>query len=242
MTNTLVVLSGWGLGVETIQGLADELKAALPDFIVQLQPLPNMIGKDPVVVIQQLNDELPKNCWLAGWSLGGMLVTALAAQRQSTCAGLITFASNACFVSNETWSKAMPKNTFAEFYKLCQSNLATGLKRFTILCSQGADRPRQLSRELLEKALINDTASTLAGLDFLAKLDNRAAITSFSGQQLCLLAETDALVPAEAAIDLQALNPKAVIEILGKSHASVLAEPQLLAQRMAAFILSKQNA
>ena len=250
--NTLVLLAGWGLGVAPLQALAaaltHELKIALPDFTLQLQPLPDLVGKNITTLIQQLDDELPKNCWLAGWSLGGMLATAVAAQRnqttsKNTCAGLISLASNACFVANSNWQNAMPASTFAEFYKLCQTDLAMGLKRFSLLCSQGAEQPRLLSRQLLDNTLEENRSiellslELLAGLELLAKLDNRAAITHFSAPQLYLFAAADALVPVAAAADLQALNSNAAVEVLGQSHASVLAEPQLLAQRMAAFIV-----
>lgn len=249
--NTLVLLAGWGLGVAPLQALAaaltHELKIALPDFTLQLQPLPDLVGKNITTLIQQLDDELPKNCWLAGWSLGGMLATAVAAQRnqttsKNTCAGLISLASNACFVANSNWQNAMPASTFAEFYKLCQTDLAMGLKRFSLLCSQGAEQPRLLSRQLLEenRSISSELLSLelLAGLELLAKLDNRAAITHFSAPQLHLFAAADALVPVAAAADFQNLNVAAIVEKLGHSHASVLAEPQLLAQRMAAFIVS----
>lgn len=260
MPKTLVLLPGWGLGIKPLNALTEELKKCLPSFTVQLQPLPTMAGKNIHTVIKELNNDLPKNCWLAGWSLGGMLATALAAERQLTdspsknsSTGLISFASNACFVANTSWPNAMPKSTFTEFYKLCKNDFATGLKRFTLLCSQGAEQARQLSRQLQAMALTVEPENTLvalellAGLEMLAKLDNRTAITNFSGPQLHLFADTDALVPVEAATEIQALNscflnPNARVEVLGQSHASVLAEPKLLAKRISAFILSNQNA
>lgn len=253
--NTLVLLAGWGLGTQPLNALAasleTELRSFFPDFKVLLQPLPAVLGMDRSKIIQQLDDQLPQNCWLAGWSLGGMLATAVAAQRnqtttKNTCMGLISLASNACFVANNTWQNAMPANTFVKFYTLCEKDLAKGLKRFSLLCSQGAAASRQLAAELNNhlESHPSDLAGLeyLAGLDLLASLDNRAAITNYSAPQLHLFAENDALVPIAAAADLQSLNVAAVVEILGQSHACVLAEPQLLAQRMAAFIASHQNA
>lgn len=254
--NTLVLLAGWGLGIKPLNALTEALKRLLPDFTVQLQPLPDLIGKDftgknTATLIQQLDDELPQNCWLAGWSLGGMLATAVAAQRQpttakNTCAGLISLASNACFVANDTWQNAMPASTFAKFYTLCEKDLAKGLKRFSLLCSQGAAASRQLAAELNNhlESHPSDLAGLecLAGLDLLASLDNRAAISDISAPQLHLFAENDALVPVTAAADLQSLNVAAIVEKLGRSHACVLAEPQRLAQRMAKFIASNSMA
>lgn len=239
MSKHIVLLPGWGLGVAALQALAAELHAALPDFTVQIQPLPAMTGKNTAEVIQQLDQQLPNGCWLIGWSLGGMLATALAAQRQSACAGVISYASNACFVARDGWPTAMPVKTFTEFSQLCRSDLSIGLKRFALLCSQGAAQSRQLSKQLQQMATDAESVSAVAGLDLLAELDNRNAISTFAGAQLHLLAEADALVPPAAANALRELNPAAMFELLGQSHASVVAEPQLLAQRIVAFIESR---
>ncbi|MCK9534633.1 MAG: alpha/beta fold hydrolase [Pseudomonas sp.] len=236
MPKHLVLLAGWGLGIAPLEALAAALGKALPDFSLQLQPLPDLTAQDGAAVIAQLDQQLPKGCWLIGWSLGGMLATALAAQRQTACAGLITYASNPCFVARESWPHAMPQATFNAFRQLCHQDLGAGVKRFALLCSQGALQPRQLSRQLQDMAVLTDAGSALAGLDLLAELDNRAAIRHFAGRQLHVLAEADALLAPEAAALLQGLNPQAQVELLGQSHASVLAEPQLLAQRLSAFI------
>lgn len=242
MSKHIVLLPGWGLGVMPLQLLAEELQAALPDFTLQIQALPDSTGKDPAAVIQQLDQHLPSDCWLIGWSLGGMLATALAAQRQSTCVGVISYASNACFVARDTWPMAMPAATFTEFRQLCRTDLSAGLKRFSLLCSQGAAQSRQLSRQLLEMSLLADSSSALADLDLLAELDNRAAINILVGPQLHLLAQADALVPSDAAKALSELNPQASVELLGLSHASLVAEPQLLAQSIVSFIKGNPHA
>ncbi len=242
MNKRIVLLPGWGLGVVPLQLLAEELNTALPDMTVQIQPLPDMTGKTAADIITQLDQQLPSDCWLFGWSLGGMLATALAAHRQSACAGVISYASNACFVAREAWPQAMPVDTFTEFRELCRRDLPAGIKRFALLCSQGSAQPRALSRQLQEMALAAESVSALAGLDVLAELDNREAISAFAGPQLHLLASADALLPAEAVKLLRDLNPQAKVELLGHCHASIFAEPQLLAQRIVPFILSSQYA
>lgn len=239
MSKHIVLLPGWGLSVVALQSLAAELHTALPDFTVQVEPLTDMTGKNAAEVIQQLDQQLPSDCWLIGWSLGGMLATALAAQRQCACAGVISYASNACFVARDGWPTAMPVTTFTEFRQLCRSDLSAGLKRFALLCSQGAAQSRQLAKQLQQMTTDAESVSAVAGLDLLAELDNRNAISTFAGAQLHLLAEADALVPPAAANALRELNPAAMFELLGQSHASVVAEPQLLAQRIVAFIESR---
>lgn len=228
MTNHLVFLAGWGINSQALAPFVEALTVALPHFTVQLEALPQP-GATASLTLETLDRQLPKNCWLAGWSLGGMLATALAEKRQTACAGVITYASNACFVANEHWPQAMPANTFNDFYQLCQHDLAVGLKRFSLLCSQGAKEPRLLAKHLHSQALTHNTATRLAGLNLLQHLDNRLAITNFKGPQLHLLAKADTLVPYQAATAIKSLNPYAKVEVLGASHASPIAQPHLSA-------------
>ena len=242
MSKSIVLLPGWGLGVAPLQLLADELRAALVGCTVQVQPLPKISAQNAAAVIHQLDQQLPQDCWLIGWSLGGMLATALAAQRQSSCAGVISYASNACFVARDGWPTAMPATTFAEFHTLCASDPAACLKRFALLCSQGAAQARQLSRQLQASVQVEALAGALAGLDLLAELDNRHAIRTFAGPQLHLFAKADALVPAAAVDAVRELNPQAMVDLLGQSHASVVLDAQVLAQRISAFIQGENYA
>ena len=240
MAKELIVLPGWGIAATALENLVAELQQALPELKIQLQTLPQMTGLTVDAVLEQLDQQLPQDCWLMGWSFGGMLATTLAARRQSGCPGVISYASNACFVARPNWPHGMSPATFSAFYRLCSNDLPAGLKRFALLCSQGAEQSRHLSRMLPAQVMQPDDA--LAGLDCLAELDSRSAISRFIGPQLHLLATGDALVPSSVATDLQELNPQAQVELLGQSHASVVAQPQLLAQRIASFILGEQHA
>ena len=77
----------------------------------------------------------------------------------------------------------------------------------------------------------------LAGLRLLASLDNRAALTAFSGPQLHLLAEQDALVPGAVASELLALLPAGEVDVLEDcGHAFVLEQADVLAALMLDFI------
>ena len=82
-----------------------------------------------------------------------------------------------------------------------------------------------------------DEPALLAGLRLLASLDNRATLTAFSGPQLHLLAEQDALVPAAVASELLALLPAGEVDVLEDcGHAFVLEQADVLAALMLDFI------
>lgn len=237
---TLILFPGWGLSSETLQPLATLLGRELT---IQIMPLPDFRQDDWLI---QLEQQLPDNCWLAGWSLGGMVATLLVSRQPKHYAGLITLASNARFVTQTDWPHAMSALTFSVFSKAVKHCPSIALKRFSLLCAQGDRQQKQLVQQLLAPNLNTEnplsTEVAMAGLELLAELDNREQIKTYSGAQLHLLAEQDALVPCAVQDDLQQLNEHARIELVPGSHAFVLSHAELVAKRMLSFIRETQHA
>jgi pimeloyl-[acyl-carrier protein] methyl ester esterase len=237
MRDRLVLLPGWGLGSAPLQPLADALRGLDPRLHVAIEPLPELKSSSPDDWLNELDAKLPQDVWLGGWSLGGMLAAELAARRGERCSGLLTLASNLRFVAEPSWPSAMASETFTAFHQGCANDAQATLKRFALLCAQGATDARGLSRQLLVAAPSLQPATLLAGLDVLAALDTRAALQAFVGPQLHLLAGADALVPAAAA---QALLEVLVDVELGLidhvSHAFVLERPHEVAAAIQVFL------
>lgn len=106
-----------------------------------------------------------------------------------------------------------------------------------MLCAQGGADARGLSRQLQSHLSASDESALLAGLRLLASLDNRAALAAFTGPQLHLLAEQDALVPAAAGDALLALLPTGEVDVLEEcGHAFVREQADALAVLMLDFI------
>lgn len=233
MTEVLSLLPGWSCSPATLQGLADCLR---PGLSVRLEALP--LSANPGDWLDELDERLPLDGWLCGWSLGGMLATQLAARRGERCAGLITLASNACFRQREDWSEAMPLATFAAFREGFQQDPTGTLKRFTLLCGRGGAEPRQTAQRLHAMQSGWSPEALQAGLHLLDELDGRAALLQYQGPQLHLLGVGDALVPHGCTARLEALLPQVQVEtIAATGHALPLEATELLAERMRAFIL-----
>jgi pimeloyl-[acyl-carrier protein] methyl ester esterase len=237
MRDRLILLPGWGLGSAPLEPLAEALRGLDPRLHVQIEPLPPLDSSDPADWLEELDASLAQDAWLGGWSLGGMLAAELAARRGERCSGLLTLASNLRFVAESDWPAAMAGDTFAAFRQGCAADAAMTLKRFALLCAQGATDARGLSRQLLGAAPQPQSAALLAGLDLLAALDTRAALQAFVGPQLHLFAAQDALVPASAAQALLALLPDVEIGLIDHaSHAFVLERPHEVAAAIQAFL------
>ncbi len=199
MRDRLILLPGWGLGISPLQPLADALRGLDEHLRVEIEPLPEIDSCDLPDWLDELDANLPDDAWLGGWSLGGMLAAELAARRGEGCCGLLTLASNACFVTHGAWPHAMPAEDFDAFLAGCSVDPSATLKRFSLLCTNGAEDPRGLARLLKAGAPHTSSTTLVDGLKVLKQLDTRSALQTYRGPQLHLFAGLDAFVPAEAA-------------------------------------------
>ncbi|MDR9752094.1 alpha/beta fold hydrolase [Pseudomonas sp. SZMC_28357] len=237
MRNRLILLPGWGLGVSPLQPLAAALHGLDEYLQIDIEPLPALESSDLGEWLDELDSILPQDAWLGGWSLGGMLASELAARRGDRCCGLLTLASNPCFVAREQWPSAMADDTFAAFLAGCQADPRATLKRFSLLCAQGCEDPRGLSRRLRAGAPQTTEPVLVDGLQLLAQLDTRPALQAYRGPQLHLFAGLDGLVPAEAAGDLLALLPDIEIGLIEQAgHGFLLDDPHGVAGAIQAFL------
>ena len=237
MRDRLILLPGWGLGISPLEPLATALRGLDEHLRVEIEPLPVLESAQLDEWLDELDSTLPDNVWLGGWSLGGMLASELAARRADRCCGLVTLASNPSFVSRPDWPTAMPSETFAAFVGGFRDAPNTTLKRFSLLCTQGAVDPRPMAQLLLSGAPKAQLSTLLAGLELLEQMDTRPALQAFNGPQLHLFAGTDGLVPAEAAHALLALLPDIEVGLIEQAcHAFLLEAPHELAAAIQAFL------
>lgn len=235
MRDQLILLPGWAFGPAALQPLCEALTELVPDLDVVIEPLPEL--EDADAWLEELDQRLPNESWLGGWSLGGMLAAELAARRVDTYRGLITIASNPCFRARAQWPEAMAADIFDAFHEAFRLDPEETLKRFRLLCSRGGYDPRTLARQLEVSQSASAPAVLNAGLQLLADLDGRGALHGYFGPQLHLFADGDALVPAAACDALRRWMPGVEAELLaGASHALPLERADDVASAIAAFI------
>lgn len=237
MRDRLILLPGWGLGGSPLEPLVAALRGLDEHLRVEIEPLPELDSVELTDWLDELDANLAEDAWLGGWSLGGMLAAELAARRGDRCCGLLTMASNACFVPRGAWPNAMPEGDFGAFLTGCNADPDGTLKRFSLLCAQGAQDPRAVARLLKSAAPHGATRTLVNGLKVLEQLDTRSALQTFRGPQFHLFAGLDAFVPAEAAGDLLALLPDVEVGLIEQaSHAFLLENPHGVAAAIHAFL------
>ncbi|MEO6699052.1 MAG: alpha/beta fold hydrolase, partial [Paraperlucidibaca sp.] len=108
----LVLLHGWGLHCIVWDPLVPFLLARYRVTVIDLpgmgrSPLPNA-ELTQASIVAQLAAIAPHNALWLGWSLGGELALAFAAEHPERVTGLMLIASNPCFVQKPDWPRAMP--------------------------------------------------------------------------------------------------------------------------------------
>ncbi|MGS2724371.1 malonyl-ACP O-methyltransferase BioC [Porticoccus sp. GXU_MW_L64] len=245
----LVLLHGWGAGSGIFAEFAQSLAQQRPVVLVDLPGFGNsqqwlQMGLDDL--LETLANQLPPQCHLLGWSLGGMLATAFCARFPERVGKLITLASNARFVASDHWRKGMEADTFQQFCQFFEQSPQACLKQFFGLQSQGDSQQRQLLKALRPFTQVATNDNWRQALGLLGQLDNRDAVAALSSPGLHLFGEHDALVPVAAAADISALNSgQQIMVIEGAGHAMHASVPQRVLATIELFLsagrLNKQQ-
>lgn len=241
-----VLIHGWGWDSRCWEPLLPELQQLGQVWALDLPGFGESVPQ-PVLeldaLLQQIEAYLPEKAWLLGWSLGGMLATALAHRYPDRVEGLVCLAANARFVANDDYPIAMPPEVNRQFNSAFVADPDTVLRRFTGLMAQGDSDERRLLKELRSaRASLQSSPQWLVWLELLAQLDNRPMLAELRQPVLHLLGEADALVPAAAAETLAGLNPTHQVEVLpGAAHALHWSRPQQLVEHIIRFLVEAET-
>ncbi|MGQ9374323.1 hydrolase [Acinetobacter tandoii] len=217
MNKSILLITGWGGGTQLLEPLQHKLQQQ--GYVVELINIFNALDTD---VLQQHVELAHRFDVIMGWSLGGQLATLLVQQLEQQYAEqkiLINFASNPCFVAQATWSTAMPQETFKQFKLSFQQDAVATLKRFGFLVCQGADSAKKDFIQM-QKLIKSQPISLLEqGLVLLEQLNLAKTLAHYTGKQLHVFAQQDALVPCEIIPNMQQLLAENV-KVVSIEHAS----------------------
>ncbi len=225
----LVLLHGWGANSAIWNEFATALQC---QFRITLIDLPGF-GRSqhsPVdysmdMVLSLLVPEIPKNSIIVGWSLGGMIATELALRYKQYVKGLITIASNPCFIAQNDWPGMAVKQFYA-FAQQLHEDYSTTLKRFLALQFHGVESSKLYLRQaqsLLTYAPPPSINVLTASLTLLEKTDLRSSLSKIEQPMLALFGKMDAMVPKQVSEDLLLYNPHISTKVIEKAgHAAFI--------------------
>jgi malonyl-CoA O-methyltransferase len=225
-------LPEFAVAVVDLPGFGVESKNSLPNSLVDFSQCAAAIVNE----IADLRSKMTTNAclYLVGWSLGGQLAAEVAGRASGALNGLITLATNACFVAKENWPLAMPAKVYEAFRADFAVDPTQTTKRFHTLQAQGASDARLLRAKMRDQLAMPTPSQWPQWARALLWLeqDTRNALGNFTKPQLHLFSDNDALVPP-----LLAMAAYGEIQILrGASHCLPIDSPERVARAITVFI------
>ena len=223
----IVLLHGWGTVPQVWQALID----ALPNqaFINLALPGYNNEGswQAPAAYIAE---QLPQQCHLVGWSLGGNLAMDIAERYPQRIASVSTVASTPSFVATKVWPHAMQSAVFNTFLDSMRAQPAITLKRFVGLQAKGADHERDINKAMRSLAASASNEVLVDSLDWLGNNQQGELWQNLGVARQHIFCGGDALVPVSAA---EHCLYSVVLDDAG--HAPMLSKPDELAALLNKF-------
>lgn len=239
----IILLHGWGFSGRIWQPLIRALHDAgntqvfaidLPGFGSAFhEPCTNLEQ-----VLAYIVEQLPEQCVLSGWSLGGMLAMQLAHHYPQRIAGIITLGSNLHFTADDNWP-GMPAEDFTQFCQRFELQPEKTWRRFLNLQVRGESQPERIAVLLENLADFQDcnADTALRMLHLLGQIDNRALFSTLSVPSLHCLGECDAITPVAVGDRLQNTATSQRLAIFRDcSHAMPLSRAAPIAEHIQHFI------
>jgi pimeloyl-[acyl-carrier protein] methyl ester esterase len=209
--NAIVFLPGWGF------------KASIWDELIQVLKLTNAYTIDLPdeekihVITETLNQHIPEQTTLVGWSLGGLIAIYFCYRFPEKCKKLILVCCSPQFVASENWA-GITKDTAIQFQKNAQENMEVLLKNFLgIVQYPNNDRTLRL---FLKKHLLPSCPSQNSLTNYLNLLltaDFRSYFQKLCMPILAIYSEQDAIVPVITGEQLTRMAPTVSIKIIPKA-------------------------
>ena len=242
----LALLHGWGLHGGIWETILEQLES---NFTVYNIDLPGF-GHSPVhngdytldYLVESVESILPEQCFLLGWSLGGLVATALSLKCPEKIIKLITVASNPSFVADETWQNGMQEKVLESFIEYLEDDYEGTLIKFLSIQTMGSVTQKDDIKRLKETVFIHGQPSKKAlkgGLEVLHEINLVSRLNEIAMPVLRLYGRLDSLVPAKVAADVEGHIPNSKAIIYRKAaHAPFLSASEEFLNDVTSFLLA----
>ncbi|WP_444994972.1 pimeloyl-ACP methyl ester esterase BioH [Aliikangiella sp. IMCC44359] len=244
----LVLIHGWGLHGGIWETVLSELAES---FTVYNVDLPGF-GRSPVhnhdydldYLVESISQVIPQSCYLLGWSLGGLVATALALQPTHQVKKLITVASSPSFVANERWQFGMQAKILSSFIEYLEEDYEGTLIRFLGIQTMGSATQKEDIKRLKETVFIHGKPSSKAlkgGLEILKNINLVERLKELKMPVLRIYGRLDSLVPVKVADDVSQHLPDSQSIIYRKAaHAPFLSASETFINDIKQFLLESE--
>lgn len=239
----LVLVHGWGSNGGIWSELADGLAQRFRVHVVDLPGCGESADCKPYSldhVATVLARDMPPQCGVVGWSLGGQVALAWARKAPRQVERIALIATNPCFARREDWPHAVSGDVLQEFGRALAEDCLGTLQRFFSLQALGDERTRDVAvrlRACLQRGGAPSSAALTGGLNILLETDQRAELPAIYQPVLVLHGEHDRVAPLAAGKHLGRSLPNAELVVIpGAAHAPfITALPEVSAHLVRFF-------
>lgn len=218
----LILLHGWAMHSAIWGDFAQQLSQHCDVTLIDLPQRETLNEIADEIIVQLPNEKV----YLLGWSFGGTVALNIAERYANRVQGVILIAANPCFVARKNWA-GMPLETFENFASQFHENPHATLQRFLALQTQGASKFLKELKSRFSARIITDFAELEISLALLKNSDLRDTFKNLTCEILVILSDNDALIPIQAATQLQMLKPHLRLYILnGAAHIPFVTQVQ----------------
>jgi pimeloyl-[acyl-carrier protein] methyl ester esterase len=239
----VVLLHGWGLHGGIFRSIVPTLAARHRLHMVDLpghgrSALPQ---EDYTLenVARIVAHAVPSDATWLGWSLGGRIALAAAAQG-TAIARLILVGANPCFTQRTDWPHGMQETEFTRFAASVRDDWEQTLQRFLAIQARGSERARDELRALRQDLFAHGQPHPEAlagGLEILRAADLRPLLPSIEQPTLVLHGARDTLAPVAAAEYTAHALPHGRLHVIDSAgHAPFLSHPDEFLPALEAFL------
>jgi pimeloyl-[acyl-carrier protein] methyl ester esterase len=186
-----------------------------------------------------LSTRAPERCFVAGWSLGGMVALAWARSAPQQIEALVLLGTTPCFVQRKDWTAAIEARVLQEFSAALERDRGGTLKRFLSLQAQDDAAATEVLRSLrtaLKRGEVPSGKTLTQGLQLLLDTDLRTTLPLIAQRTLVIHGERDVLAPLPAGEFLASALPSVrLLPVPGASHAPFLSSPHAVSRAMLEF-------
>lgn len=240
----LVCIHGWGMNLRAFDPLRAELRREFSTWAIDL-PGHGRSGWDNARAdlesqLQDVQSVLPARCVLVGWSLGGQIALELARRAPQQVRALVLIASTPRFTQAPDWPHGLDVATLDSFRALLARDWRQALRDFVQLQVRGS-RHAEVTQRQLENALqshgLPREAALNAGLEMLARTDQRAVLSQISQPVLVVSGQHDHVTPQASGRWLADALPRAhFVQIARAGHVPLLSHVEEMAAALREFL------
>jgi pimeloyl-[acyl-carrier protein] methyl ester esterase len=240
----LVLLHGWALNSRVFDSLAASLARRFRVVRIDL-PGHGRSGESaalrergwtPEMLAGEVAPLVPRGAIVLGWSLGGQVALALAADEVAAVGGLVLVSSTPRFVAapESNWLAGLKPSVLAQFAKFLLSDPRGTVRDFLDLQVRGSRDAAQSLHALqtaLERQGLGAPGALARGLDMLRVADLRPRLRDIRAPTLVIAGQYDRVTPPAAAQALAAgIAGAMLLELPRSGHAPFLShEPEVVA-------------